>query len=142
MLVRMAKKRPSKPGYGVLFEAAKSASNLLVLFIPSRARDEEPIDQPFWRDEALTALGKLFGGATAYPKGKGVWRDDDQGGKLLFDEPIVVQCYTSQAAIRRRAGALREFLVRMGTECRQGAVGFVIDRDYLEMRFPLTPKGD
>jgi hypothetical protein len=137
----MAKKRPSKPGYGDLFKAAKSASDLLVLFIPSQDRDEKPIDQDHWKDEALTALGKLFGGATAYPKGKGVWRDDDQGGKLLFDEPVVIQCYTSEAAIRRQAGALREFLVRMGTECRQGAVGFVIDRDYLEIRFPLVGKG-
>jgi hypothetical protein len=139
-LLRMAKKRPSKAGYGDLFKAAKSASNLLVLFIPSQGRDEKPIDQEHWKDEALTALGKLFGGATAYPKGKGVWRDDDQGGKLLFDEPVVVQCYTSEDAIRRQAGALREFLVRMGTECRQGAIGFVIDRDYLEIRFPLTGK--
>ena len=137
----MAKKKPSKPGYGDLFKAAKSASNLLVLFIPSQDRDEEPIDQEHWKDEALTALGKLFGGATAYPKGKGVWRDDDQGGKLLFDEPVVVQCYTSEDAIRRQAGALREFQVRMGTECRQGAIGFVIDRDYLEIRFPLAGKG-
>lgn len=141
ILFGMAKKRPSKPGYGDLFKAAKSASSLLVLFIPSQDRDEKPIDQEHWKGEALTALGKLFGGATAYPKGTGVWRDDEQGGKLLFDKPIVVQCYTSEEAIRRQAGALREFLVRMGTECRQGAVGFVIDRDYLEIRFPLLGKG-
>ena len=91
----MAKKRPSKPGYGALFKAAKSASNLLVLFIPSQDRDEEPIDQDHWRDEALTALGKLFGGATTYPKDKRIWRDHGQGGNLLFDEPIVVQCCPS-----------------------------------------------
>ena len=78
---------------------------------------------------------------STHPRGKGVWCDDGQGGKLLFDEPVVVQCYTSEDAIRRQAGALREFLVRMGTECRQGAVGFVIDRDYLEIRFPLAGKG-
>ena len=138
----MAKKRPSRADYGTLFKAGKCASNLLVLFIPSQARDEKPIDQAHWRDEALRALGKLFGGATAYPKGKGVWRDDEQGGKLLFDEPVVIQCYTSEEAIRRQAGALREFLVRMGNECCQGAVGFVIDRDYLEIRFPLSGKGE
>jgi hypothetical protein len=120
-----------------LFKAAKSASSLIVLFIPSQTRDEKPVDQEHWRDEALRALGSLVGGATAYPKGRGVWRDDAQGGKLLFDEPIVVQCYTSEAEIRRRARALREFLLRMGTECHQGAVGFVIDRDYLEISFPL-----
>jgi hypothetical protein len=35
------------------------------------------------------------------------------------------------------AEALRSFLIRLGTEGRQGAVGFVIDRDYLEIPFPL-----
>lgn len=139
-LPRMAKKRPARPDRAALFDTSKSASSLLVLFIPSQDRDEKPIDQDRWRDEALSALGRLFGGATAYPRGKGVWRDDDQGGKLLFDEPIVIQCYASEEAIERQAGALREFLIRMGTECRQGAVGFVIDRDYLEIRFPLARK--
>lgn len=75
----------------------------------------------------------------AYPKGRGVWRDDEQGGKLLFDEPVVIQCYTTtEEAIQRQAKPLREFLVRMGTECRQGAVGFVIDREYLAIRFALN----
>ena len=134
----MATKRPSGSDHATVFEAGKSASTLVVLFIPSQDRDEEGIDQDYWRDEALAVLGRLFGAATAYPKGKGVWRDDERGGKLLFDEPIVIQCYTSEDAIQRHADVLREFLVRMGTECRQGAVGFVIDRDYLEIRFPLV----
>ena len=37
----------------------------------------------------------------------------------------------------RQAPGLRDFLHRMGQEARQGAVGFVIDRDYLEIGFPL-----
>jgi hypothetical protein len=28
-------------------------------------------------------------------------------------------------------------LIRMGKEARQGAIGLVVDRDYLEIRFPL-----
>ena len=32
---------------------------------------------------------------------------------------------------------LRDFLHRMGREARQGAVGLVIDGDYLEIGFPL-----
>lgn len=40
---------------------------------------------------------------------------------------------------------LKAFLDRMGREARQGAIGLVIDRDYLEIGFPLedvpTPKG-
>ncbi len=50
-------------------------------------------------DEALKVLGECFGGATAFPQGKGVWRDDAQGGKLLFDEPVVIQCYTNEDAL-------------------------------------------
>lgn len=117
--------------------ASKGASTLLVLFIPSKDRSDEAIDQGYWVEEALNALGTLFGGATAFPQGRGVWRDDAQGGKLLFDEPVVIQCYTSEQAVESRADELKAFLHRMGREARQGAIGLVIDRDYLEIGFPL-----
>jgi hypothetical protein len=120
--------------------ASKSASTLLVLFIPSKDRSDQPIDQPYWVDEALKSLGEAFGGATAFPQGRGVWRDDAQGGKLLFDEPVVIQCYTSEESLEREVDRLRTFLVRLGTEGRQGAVGFVVDRDYLEIGFPLSER--
>lgn len=81
-------------------------------------------------------LGNLFGGATAFPQGRGVWRDDECGGRLVFDAPVIIQCYTSFETIDQRADDLRSFLVRMGEETRQGAVGFVIDRTYLEIKFP------
>ncbi len=90
--------------------------------------------------QALEALGRLFGGATAFPQGRGIWRDDAQGGVLLLDEPVVIQCYTSEEALEQHAEPLRDFLVRMGTEARQGAVGLVIDREYLEIRFPLEDR--
>src|SRR5262245_32245282 len=117
--------------------ASKVASTLLVLFIPSHDRDGQQIDQDYWVGEALAVLGRLFGGATAFPQGQGVWRDDARGGTLLFDEPVVIQCYTSEEALEREAPALKDFLHRMGREARQGAVGLVIDRDYLEIGFPL-----
>jgi hypothetical protein len=117
--------------------ASKSASTLLVLFIPSHDRTGRAIDQEYWVHQALTVLGTLFGGATAFPQGKGVWRDDAQSGRLLFDEPVVIQCYTGEEVLERQAGGLRDFLLRMGREARQGAVGLVIDRDYLEIGFPL-----
>ena len=63
--------------------------------------------------------------------------DDARGGVLVFDEPVVVQCYTGEELIEQQADRLRDFLVRMGTETRQGAVGLVIDRDYLEIGFAL-----
>src|SRR6516165_1773073 len=89
--------------------ASKSASTLLVLFIPSRDRNDQSIDQEFWVGQALETLGMAFGGATAFPQGRGVWRDDAQGGVLLFDEPVVIQCYTSGHVIEDKINALSDF---------------------------------
>lgn len=65
-----------------------------------------------------------------------MWRDNGRGGRLVFDAPVIVQCYTSLEAIDERADDLRSFLVRMGAEASQAAVGFVIDRTDLEIKFP------
>src|ERR1700722_20421660 len=54
--------------------ATRAESTLLVLFIPSQDRTALPIDQTYWVSEALRVLGELFGGATAFPRGQGVWR--------------------------------------------------------------------
>ena len=116
------------PNFARALGDSKSASTLLVLFIPSHDRTGQAIDQAYWVEQALTVLGTLFGGATAFPQGKGVWRDDAQGGQLLFDEPVVIQCYTGEQILERQAPHLRDFLHRMGREAHQGAVGFVIDR--------------
>lgn len=117
--------------------ATKTASCLLVLFLPSKDRFDAEIDQDFWVGEALGMLGEVFGGGTAFPRGRGVWRDDARGGILLYDEPVVIQCYTSEELLEARGVLLRAFLVRMGSESKQGAVGLVIDRDYLEIDFDL-----
>ena len=125
------------PDFAGALGASKAASALLVLFIPSKDRRNQAIEQPYWVEEALNTLGTLFGGATAFPQGRGIWRDDAQGGVLLFDEPVVIQCYTSAYLIEQKMPALRDFLQRMGREAHQGAVGLVIDGDYLEISFPL-----
>jgi len=122
--------------------AEKGAATLLVLFIPSVDRHEQPVDQDAWVDRALEFLGSNFGGATAFPKAKGVWRDDVRAGTLVFDEPVIINCYTSEELIEDRANQLRTFLLQMGTDLRQGAVGLVIDRDYLEIVFPLEDETD
>ncbi len=54
---------------------------------------------------------------------------------------MIIQCYTSEKAIRKHVTALRQFFVDLGTQTNQGAVGFVIDRDYLEIQYPLPEKG-
>ena len=71
------------PDFATRLGASKAASTLLVLYLPSKDRFDQAIDQGYWVGEALKVLGESFGGATAFPQGKGVWRDDAQGGVAL-----------------------------------------------------------
>src|SRR4029079_11701198 len=110
---------------------------LLVLFVPSADRNGNPVpQQTAWVDEALRTLGDLFGGATASPQARGVWRDDERGGALVFDEPIVVHCYTTPEDIEDDAklAGLGKFCRRMGRATNQGEVGLVIGDEYIAIR--------
>jgi hypothetical protein len=106
---------------------------LVVLFVPSVGRDGmTAIDQSRWVDAALEMFCRVFGGATAYPKAKGIWRDDGRSGALVKDEPVVVHCDTTPADIedRRNLGELGRFCRKMGRETDQGEFGLVIGDEY------------
>lgn len=108
-----------------------------MLFIPSVERDgRTAIDQQHWVDAALEMFGRVFGGATAYPKAKGIWRDDERSGALVKDEPVVVHCYTTPADIEDPANLveLGGFCTMMGRDARQGEVGLVVGDEYFAIR--------
>lgn len=110
---------------------------LVVLFVPSVERDgTTEIAQGKWVEAALTMFGSVFGGATAYPKARGVWRDDERGGVLVFDEPVVVHCYTTpeQISAEENLARLGGFCRRMGQETNQGEIGLVIGDEYLAIQ--------
>ncbi len=132
----MAKKRqkpaPPRPGLG-----GGRRRVLVVLFVPSVERDGTTvIDQPRWVDAALEMFGRVFGGATAYPRAKGIWRDDESGGALVRDQPVVVHCYTTPVDIEDSSNlaALGSFCRTMGREARQGEVGVVVGDEYFAIR--------
>ncbi len=81
-------------------------------------------------------FGTVFGGATADPKAKGIWRDDERGGALVKDEPVVVHCYTTPVDIEdsKNLAALGGFCRRMGREARQGEVGLVVGDEYFAIQ--------
>lgn len=132
----MPRRRPKTTrGRSVLSGGRKRV--LVVLFVPSVERDGlTGIDQARWVEGALEMFGRAFGGATAYPKAKGIWRDDERGGELVKDEPVVVHCYTTPAAIEDAGNLapLGAFCRRMGREARQGEVGLVIGDEYFAIR--------
>lgn len=129
----MAKSRTRRP-------RALSAGRkrvLVVLFVPSVERDGiSPIDQALWVDSALEMFARVFGGATAFPRALGVWRDDERDGALIRDEPVVVHCYTTPADIEnnRNLAALGSFCRKLGRETHQGEVGLVIGDEYFAIR--------
>ena len=119
------------------FSGQRHKRVLLVLFIPSADREGAPIsNQDFWVEAALGVLGKLYGGATAYPKARGVWRDDDRAGALVFDQPVVMHCYTTPEDTEDAAklAELGAFCRRLGRETNQGEVGLVIADEYIGIR--------
>ena len=113
----------------------------VVLFIPDRNREDTPIDQQYWVDEALNAMGEIFRGATAFPPGRGVWRDDEAGGTLLKEQTVMVVSYVDRKLLTGPSlRSLREFLHRFGREARQGEVGIVIDSKYYGISRYDNPK--
>lgn len=107
---------------------------LVVIFIPSVERDGiTKVDQEHWVREAMELMGRVFGGATAYPKATGVWRDDERDNALVFDEPIVLHCYTTPEDIENEANLadLARFCRRMGRDAKQGEVGLIIADEYI-----------
>ena len=86
----------------------------LTLFVPSVDQNLQPIDQGAWEQQALEFLGRTFGGATAFPKGRGVWRDDESGGRLIFDETIMLLCYTNRKAFEAHLSEFHAFLLKKG----------------------------
>lgn len=102
-----------------------------MLFVPSQDRDGKDIEHDFWVTGALETLGALFRGATAYPRARGVWRDDERGGALRYEQPTIVTCYADPRAMTGVAQSrLRAFLHRMGREANQGEIGVVIGDQY------------
>jgi hypothetical protein len=110
---------------------------LVVLFVPSVERDgRTTIDQPRWVNASLEMFGRVFGGATAYPKAQGIWRDDERDGALIKDEPVVVHCYTTPGDIQDGAhlAELGSFCRTMGRETHQGEIGLVVGDEYFAIR--------
>jgi len=104
----------------------------LMIFVPSVDREGKKLKGRSWTRPTLEVLGELFRGATAYPRGLGVWRDDRAGGKLVFDDTTIVFSYVAPDDLTRETLAtLRSYLHRMGREANQGEIGLVLDGHYI-----------
>ena len=102
----------------------------IVVFLPSHDRLGEPIDQPRWRDEWLGLLAEHFRGATAFPPGRGVWRDDRTGSLLFEDTAVLFTIASPEDVTSRSMVALGDMARRFGRESNQGEVGLWVNGVY------------
>lgn len=130
-LLSILKDMRSAPDLHTRLGAGPPAGAMQVtIFIPSVDHSGAAIDQHRWREETLRVLGVLFRGATAFPPGRGVWRNDETG-ELVFDDTVMVTCYLPEEALDESTlRTLRAHLHRLGRETRQGEVGIVIGNRY------------
>jgi hypothetical protein len=104
-----------RPDFVGALGASKAASALLVLFIPNNDRRDRSIDQRYWIKDTLNVLGTWFGGATPFPRGEWISRDNAQSDKFLFDNPFVIQRDKCEHLVEQRMPVLRDFLHPDGT---------------------------
>ena len=76
-------------------------------------------------------MGRLSAEVPPFPPGKGVWRDDERGGELLFETTVMILSFVNPVDLTDKAVlSLKAFLLRLGREGNQGEVGLVIDGVY------------
>jgi hypothetical protein len=108
--------------------------DLVILIIPSHdKKDLELNNQEMWAHAAMELFADLYGGATAFRTFAGIYKAAD--GKILHDNPILVESYTSRDALEDRDNLteLLRFAKRMGRETNQAAVGLVINSVFHEI---------
>jgi hypothetical protein len=128
------------PGWTEALATGANKDELVVIYIPSADRDGASLGkevQIHWVRESLRALGKTLGGGTAFPRGLGVWRDDERGGNLVWDKPVIVQCYTTSTDLDAAGEEIIKFAKRMGRETNQGAVALIAKGRFIVFPAPF-----
>ncbi len=93
---------------------------------------EVPVDlQDRWVMKLLNLCCELFGGATAYGRGVGVWRSPGTGrkAKAHWDRVTVIQSWINPELprLKNRMKRLGKTLEKMRLELRQEEVACIID---------------
>lgn len=102
----------------------------LLVFVPEGDRTSKtvPVDlQDRWVIRLLDLFGALFGGATAYGRGVGVWRDP--AGRTHWDRVTVIESWVNPAlpGNAKRSARVWRALERMRADLKQKVVGCILD---------------
>lgn len=106
----------------------------LQLFVPEGDRESTsvPVDlQDRWAVRLLDRCADLFGGATCYGRGVGVWRDDR--GTKHWDRVTVIEVWLDplEPKLSARLDTLGRVLERMRRDLRQVVVGMMHNGEWV-----------
>ncbi|MBI4617208.1 MAG: hypothetical protein HY720_26580 [Planctomycetes bacterium] len=106
----------------------KRTAECLQIFVPEGDRESKsiPVDlHDRWVVQLLELCALLFGGATAYGRGVGVWREK---GTVHWDRVTVVEAWVDPRlrTLGRRLRELEQRLEEMRADLRQVAVGYIL----------------
>ena len=105
----------------------------LQIFVPegNRTSVAVPVDlQDQWTVRMLRRCADLFGGATAYGRGVGIWKERHGGtARVQWDRVTVIETWIDPGThrLQPKLDALARSLSRMGRDLRQEVVGCMID---------------
>jgi hypothetical protein len=107
-------------------------TSLLVIFVSSRDRNGQAIDQEHWVDEVLTTLGRLFCGATTYAcVGESGLMMNIAEGSFRGSLSSFFVCIRGRPN-HQRLPELHCTLSRMGRQANQGEIGVVTTANTIE----------
>lgn len=115
---------------------AGQRQDLIILLIPSSDQHNKDLaDQDMWAREALALFADLYGGATAFKTFKGIYKVEETG-KILEDEPILIESYVARIKLidSARLQRLLTFIKRMGHETDQYSVALIINDTFHEIQ--------
>lgn len=110
--------------------------DLVLLFVPSRTRDEKDISegtQQTWADKALDLFGRLYEGGTGFGHLHGIYQP--RGSPPQYDRPIMIQSLVKRADLESAAHLkeLATFCRAMGEKLNQNSVGLVVNDVFINI---------
>lgn len=107
----------------------RNTAECLQIFVPEGDRESKsiPVDlHDRWVVRLLELSARLFGGATAYGRGVGVWR---QKGEVHWDRVTVIETWVDPRlrTLRQKMRELEQGLREMRDDLRQVTVCYILN---------------
>jgi hypothetical protein len=102
----------------------------LQIFVPEGKRKQSDIPKQLhdkWAIRLLAICAELFGGATGYTRGIGVWRSPS--GNKVWDDVTVIESWINPDTnyLKRKMNKVASMVRRMGADLGEKEVAFVVD---------------